>query len=196
MQGPESRQTSPRNTAHWSTTGKWHKSPMQPYTNIWNYFQWLFTVVYLHDLITYYCTKCMEMLSGLFPIQTNSLISFHKQSSVLLHQGTTFKELLSLVFDRQDLCAKISHADIPPSTDICWSRPVLCKVIVTCWGMQLRMQMYPPVEPSGGQDQYYIRTPWHVEECNWECRCSPCCVFCCYCYCWMLLFLLFNCDCG
>ena len=36
-----------------------------------------------------------------FPINTNSLISFHEQYSVLLHQGTTFKELLSLVFYRK-----------------------------------------------------------------------------------------------
>ena len=43
----------------------------------------------------------MEMLLGLFPINTNSLISFHEQYSVLLHQGTTFKELLSLVFYRK-----------------------------------------------------------------------------------------------
>ena len=41
------------------------------------------------------------MLSGLFPINTNSLISFHEQYNVLLHQGTTFKELLSLVFYRK-----------------------------------------------------------------------------------------------
>ena len=44
---------------------------------------------------------CMQMLSGLFPINTNSLISFHEQYSVLLHLGTTFKELLSLVFYRE-----------------------------------------------------------------------------------------------
>ena len=81
----------------------------------------------------------------------------------------------------------------PPGTDISWSRPVLCKVIVTCWGMQLRMQMYPLVQPSGGQDQYYIRSPWHVEECNCECKCTPT-MFCCCCYCWMLF--LFLCDCG
>ena len=43
----------------------------------------------------------MEMLSGLFPINTNSLISFHEQYSVLLHIGTTFKELLLLVFYRK-----------------------------------------------------------------------------------------------
>ena len=51
--------------------------------------------------MTYSCTKCMEMLSGLFPINTNSLISFHKQYSVLLHPGTTSKKLLSLVFYRK-----------------------------------------------------------------------------------------------
>ena len=50
---------------------------------------------YLHDLTTYPSTKCMKMLSGLLPIHTNSLISFHEQSSVLLHQCTTFKELLA-----------------------------------------------------------------------------------------------------
>ena len=26
----------------------------------------------------------------------------------------------------------------------------------------------PPVEASSGQEQYYIRSAWHVEECNWE----------------------------
>ena len=26
----------------------------------------------------------------------------------------------------------------------------------------------PPVEASGGQDQYYVWSSWHVEECNWE----------------------------
>ena len=40
-----------------------------PWYYIWHFFQWLFTVVYLHDLITYSCTKCMEMLWGLFPLQ-------------------------------------------------------------------------------------------------------------------------------
>ena len=53
--------------------------------------------MYLHDLITYSSTKYRKMLSGLFPINTNSLISFHEQYSVLLHQITTLKELLSLL---------------------------------------------------------------------------------------------------
>ena len=37
------------------------------------------------------------MLSVLFTSKTNSLISFHQQSSVLLHQCTTLKELLSVL---------------------------------------------------------------------------------------------------
>ena len=34
------------------------------------------------------------MLYGLCPLQINLLISFNHQSDVLLHQGTTFEELL------------------------------------------------------------------------------------------------------
>ena len=64
-------------------------------------FQWLFTVVYLHDITTYSCNKCMQMLSGLCPTNFNSFIPFHEQYSVLLHKGTTFKELLSLIFYRK-----------------------------------------------------------------------------------------------
>ena len=67
----------------------------------------------------------------------------------------------------------IENADVPTSTDNWWSRPVLCQVTMTCSGMQLRIQMYPPVEASAGQDQYYVRSFWHVEECNWEGRCTP-----------------------
>ena len=26
------------------------------------------------------------------------------------------------------------------------------------------MQMYPPVEASGGQEQYYVRSAWHFQE--------------------------------
>ena len=43
----------------------------------------------------------MQMLSGLFPINTNSLISSTSSIVYYLHQGTTFKELLSLVFYRK-----------------------------------------------------------------------------------------------
>ena len=53
--------------------------------------QWLWTTVYLHGLITYSSTKCMKMLPELFPIQTNSLISFHHQYSVLLHRMYYFQ---------------------------------------------------------------------------------------------------------
>ena len=183
---------------------------MQPYINIWHTFQWLFTVMYLHDLITNSCTKCMEMLSGLFPIQTNLLISFQEQSSVLLHQGTTFKELLSLVFYRK--------------------RAVVCKVSLTFTFMHQVTLTFedadvPPNTGIWGQEWNYIRSPWHYIHASgrpdiWGCRCIfcrmqlrrqwtlrtlrnlwrlmcfCCCCCCCCCYCWMLLFLLFIFDCG
>ena len=78
----------------WPRSGKWHKWVLQPFIYLWHYFQGLFAVVYLHDLITYSCTKCRERLYWLFSLQTNLLISFHHQSDVSLHQDTTFKELL------------------------------------------------------------------------------------------------------
>ena len=37
---------------------------------------------------------CREMLYRLCSLQTNLYISLHHQSDVLLHQGTTFEELL------------------------------------------------------------------------------------------------------
>ena len=75
-----------------SKPGKWHKWAMQPFIKMWHYLQWLFTDIYICNLITYSCTKSIKMLWGLFLHLTNLLISFHQQSSVLLHQGTTFKE--------------------------------------------------------------------------------------------------------
>ena len=60
------------------------------------------------------------MLSALFPIQTNSLISFHEHSSVLLHQCTTLKALLTVLssVDTIDNALHrhpdIPRADIPP----------------------------------------------------------------------------------
>ena len=96
--------------------------------------------MYLHHLIINSCTKCMQMLSGLFAIQTNSLISFHEQSRVLLHQGTTFNKLLALVYHRKDLC-KISHAEIPPITCTWWPRTVLCNVTLPCSRMQFKMKL-------------------------------------------------------
>ena len=74
----------------WSKPGKWHKWPMQVFINMWHYLQWLFTNMYIHNLITYSCMKSIKMLWGLFLPLTNLLISFHQQSSELLHQGTTF----------------------------------------------------------------------------------------------------------
>ena len=78
----------------WPRLDKWHKWALQPVIYLWHYFQGLFAVLYLHDLIIYSHTKCREMLSGLCSFQTNLLISFHHQSGILLHQDTSFSELL------------------------------------------------------------------------------------------------------
>ena len=77
----------------WWKPGKWHKWAMQLFIKIWHYLQWLFTNMYMCNLITYSCTKYIKMLWGLFLPLTNLLISFHQQSSVLIPQGTTFKKL-------------------------------------------------------------------------------------------------------
>ena len=64
-----------------------------------------------------------------------------------------------------------------PSGDIWWQIVVLHKVNLTFWRMQLRRQWtvgsgqsdVPPCEEgSSGQEQYYIRSMWHSEKCNWE----------------------------
>ena len=34
---------------------------------------------------------------------------------------------------------------------------------------KFQMRCTPQVEASGGQEQYYIRSSWHCEGCNWEC---------------------------
>ena len=78
----------------WPRPGKWHKWAWQPVIYHWYYFQGPFAVLYLHHLITYSWTKCREMLYRLLSLQTNLLISFHSQSDVSLHQGTTCEELL------------------------------------------------------------------------------------------------------
>ena len=46
----------------WSRPDKWAKWAIQPFINIWHYFQWLFTVVYIHHLSTYSCTKCRYLI--------------------------------------------------------------------------------------------------------------------------------------
>ena len=64
------------------------------------------------------------MLSALFTIDTNSLISFHQQSSVLLHRCTTWKELLAVLscVNTNDNAlhrhADIPRGDIPPTPQI------------------------------------------------------------------------------
>ena len=67
----------------------------------WHYLQGLFAVLYLHDLITYSCTKCREMLSRLFSVQTNLLISFHHQSGLLLHQRYYFLGTIFIIINRK-----------------------------------------------------------------------------------------------
>ena len=37
------------------------------------------------------------------------------------------------------------------------------------WHSDISWSDVPPVEASGGQEQYYARSSWHSEECNWEC---------------------------
>ena len=37
------------------------------------------------------------------------------------------------------------------------------------WVQNFRWDI-PPIEASGGQDQYFVRSSWHLEECNWEGR--------------------------
>ena len=77
--------------------------------------------------------------------------------------------------------------DVPLSRGISWPRAVLHKVNLTFWRMQLRMQWtvrHTPVEASGGQEQYNIRSAWHLQSCirsAWHfeemqlrrCRCTP-----------------------
>ena len=54
------------------------------------------------------------MLSALFTIESNSLISFHQLSSVLLHQCTTLKELLSVISSVDTIDNALHrHPDIP-----------------------------------------------------------------------------------
>ena len=36
------------------------------------------------------------------------------------------------------------------------------------WVQTCRCRHTPILEASGGQEQYYIRSSWHVEECNCE----------------------------
>ena len=79
----------------WPKPGKWHKWPLQPVIYLWHYIEWPFAVSYLCCLITYSCTHCRGMLSGLCSLLTNLHISFHHQSDILLQQSTTFLKLLS-----------------------------------------------------------------------------------------------------
>ena len=84
------------------------------------------------------------MLSALFPIQTNSLISFHEQSSVLLHQCTTLKALLSVLSSVDTIDNALHrHPDIP--------RPDIPHP--------------PPIDPKS-TESYYTNTVIATEECR------------------------------
>ena len=57
--------------------------------------------------------------------------------------------------------------DVHPSRGI-WPWAVLHKVMVTFWSMQLRMQWTvrcTAIEASGGQEQHYVRSAWHLQSC-------------------------------
>ena len=138
----------PRNTYHGETKGKWHKSPMQPYINIWHYI----------SVTLYSCVSTSPHHIFLHQIYGNAIRNIsnpdqfthilYEQSSVLLHQGTTFKELLSLVFYRK--------------------RAVLCQVSLTFTFMyQVSLTFEDadvPHTTSDGQGQYYIRSAWHFAD--------------------------------
>ena len=49
----------------WPRPGKWHNWALLDFIYLWHYFKGWFAVLYLHDLITYACTKCIEMPQGL-----------------------------------------------------------------------------------------------------------------------------------
>ena len=113
----------------WSKPGKWHKWAMQLFISMWHYLQWLFSNMYICHLITYSCTKSIKMLWGLFLPLTNLLISLHQQSSVSLHQGTTF---IHSNFQK-------AFSDIPPRTcQMKWPIPNLKLITQICH------QIYPP----------------------------------------------------
>ena len=115
------------------------------------------------------------MLSALFPIQTNSLISFHEHSSVLLHQCTTWKELLSVLslVDTIDnplhRHPDIPRADIPPppsnpkSTQPYYTNTVLP---IEEWRHPdiPRADIPPPPSNPKSTQPYYTNTVLPIEE--------------------------------
>ena len=55
----------------------------------------------------------------------------------------------------------------PHATGIWWPRAILCQVSLT-WHFDICSQTYPgqmytQLEASGGQEQYYIRSAWHLQ---------------------------------
>ena len=91
-----------------------------------------------HVIITWYYNNMM--LDALYIYSQRYVITSYTHGSSVV---------LCVKVKSQECHHTLSVGIIAPSTDIGWSRPVLCKVImtckaiVTCWGMQMRMQMYP-----------------------------------------------------
>ena len=120
------------------------------------------------------------------------------------------------------LQSDIPRSDVTsPGRGIWWPRAVLhqvsltftvrCQVRLTLPVRHIQVRCKPPVEASGGQEWYYVRSAWHVvilwvmlslhQMCysvyisswidqdiyvDWS-FCCVCCSCCCCCYCIMLL---------
>ena len=112
---------------------------MQLFINMWCYLQWLFTYMYIHNLITYSCTKSIKMLWGLFLPMTNLLISFHQKSSVLLHEGSTF--IHSLLWCSANFCntSQNMHSYAPVASKH-WTRNPYLVSFQGCWTQWQRFQ--------------------------------------------------------
>ena len=99
---PREQTNPPGNTHHGSTTGKWCKSPMQ---NLYKHYALLFSdspqlCIYMTSpcILAPNVWKCYQDYFQSTPIHSYPSTS---SLSVLLDQGTTFKELLSLIFYRK-----------------------------------------------------------------------------------------------
>ena len=121
------------------------------------------------------------------------------------------------------LQSDILRSDVPPTRGIWWPRAVLhqvsltftvgCNVSLTFAVRHTQVRCNPPVQASSGQEQYYVRSAWHLvilwvtlslsQMCysvyisswidqdiyvEWSFCCVCCCSCCCCCYC-IILFL-------
>ena len=97
------------------------------------------------------CTPLVEASSGQEQYYIRS--AWHLQSYIRL--AWHFEEM------------QLRRCRYTPSRGIWWPRAVLCKVILTCksqtWNeFKIADADVPPVEASSGQEQYYIRSAWHL----------------------------------